>query len=72
MSLYKIRNEFSRKFSNGGLNPRFSNAGKLWKSEKDLKAHLRLLKDRFDPYEHCEVIEYEMTEKNILELKDFR
>ena len=72
MSLYKIQNEFSRKFSSGGLNPHFSNNGKLWKSEKDLKAHIRLLKDRFDPYENCEIIEYEMVEKAVLEIKDFR
>jgi len=43
---YKIRDNNTGLFSEGGINPKFSKNGKTWSTEGHCKAHLTLLKER--------------------------
>ena len=44
-NFYKIRDNDSGLFSEGGLLPKFSKSGKTWVSRGALKSHLTMLKD---------------------------
>ena len=72
---YKIKNTITNEYSSGGSHPHFSNKGKVWKSLGQLRSHLAMLKPhgsdkvgRFHLYDDCEIIEYELTEKQTISM----
>lgn len=74
MKVYKIRRKSDRKFSSGGINPKWTKNGKIW-ALPFLKNHLHLINDYVihykykNPYENCEIVEYELV-KNCVILDD--
>lgn len=73
MSLYKIQDIVTGEFSTGGLNPRWRKVGgKIWKSERDIKSHLRLIEQRLGVYDNCEIVEYELTEIKSTDIKEMK
>lgn len=50
---YKIRRISDGLFSTGGMQPYFTNKGKVWKKESHLKSHLNQLRQ---PYKGCELV----------------
>jgi len=67
--IYKIRNQEGL-FSKGGSKPRFSEKGKTWNGEGQLKLHLVFIVKSGNPlvYKDCEIVEYEVIEKKCIDI----
>ena len=68
MKHYKIRRNSDGKFSTGGMSPRFTKTGKMWRLG-NLKSHLALFRVPWRPdkkvnhiYKDCKVVEFELIE----------
>lgn len=59
---YKIRDTNTGKFSDGGMSPRFTTNGKLWRKKAHLNYHLKIVMNR-NIYTNCEIVEYELIEQ---------
>ena len=71
MKVYKIRDE-NGLYSNGGMNPSFTKAGKAWNNIGHLKNHLRQFFDRTmyrgrtaELYDNAEIIAIEIVETEV-------
>jgi hypothetical protein len=61
---YKIRRSDGA-YSAGGYWPRFTCKGKVWKSLHALHSHLSGVGHKVSEYDNCELIEIEITEKEL-------
>lgn len=68
MKIYKIRDKQTGLFSTGGLYPKWSKIGKVWKTQGNLKSHLNMLQECgfLSQYNNTEVIELETIENWII------
>lgn len=66
--MFKIRDKETGMFSLGGIRPRFSDEGKIFKKRGHVTSHLAQLSesDKRKYYTDCEVVEYEIVEKDFL------
>lgn len=72
--MFKIRRLSDGMFSCGGSYPRFNKNGKVWRLKAHVKLHLAGIPNyiKTDRYKDCEVIEFELVQKNVVNLKDFK
>jgi len=65
---FKIKNTKTGKFSAGGMSPEFTKKGKSWKSMRDIKSHLSLVRSwHYDNYvNECELIKYELIKGEVI------
>ena len=64
-TVYKIRRSDGM-FSMGGSFPRFNKTGKIWKQPGHLTNHLnQLWRRKDDHYDDCEIVEYEIVEREV-------
>lgn len=71
--VYKIRRKCDGMFSMGGMTPHFSKTGKIWKQKGHLTNHLNQVDFNYmtqtnNSYEDCEIVLYEIVEKQIGEM----
>ena len=65
LTFYKIRRKSDGYFSSGGQTPHWAkDGGKVWGSLRNLELHLLQFKFK-SPYDNCEVVEYQTTERII-------
>ena len=82
ITIYKIRRKSDGLFSMGGDSPKFNKNGKVWKQIGHLKNHLAIIKqylnsssqhianDMIQKYKNCEIVEYEIVERNAYPVND--
>ena len=60
MRYYKILNTKTGLFSMGGTDPKWNNDGKTWTSAKNIRLHLKMLKEKnlCDCYKNCKILTF--------------
>lgn len=71
-TIFRIRRKSDGLFSAGGNSPKFDEEGKVWRARNHVTSHMTQIgKQYYDPktkddyYRDCEVVEYEIVEKEI-------
>lgn len=65
MIIYKIKRRRDGLFSTGGSSPTFTKKGKVWTSRGAVTSHLNLVNNIWYWYRDCDLVEYEVVEKQM-------
>ena len=65
MKVFKIRRKTDGLFSSGGGYPSFGKRGKIWTNIGHIKNHLQVVGKCIERYKDCELVCYELTEKEV-------